>query len=184
VTSRTLSHSEIDPLNHMTSRNANSTVTCLLSAPKMRAMNILNGWLAQGLFGFPIRALTERKRQYQWNSQHRTMKLMPRRKRWNGLLGLYNPGSEILPITLLNRTRIAAQGAQLHFESESETLEWLRGQRPMKWVYTSQGLAAGWFETPARNQVNVDVYQIYINRKNPVNLPGSNDDAIQVRMPR
>jgi hypothetical protein len=131
-----------------------------------------------------IRAKTERKRQYQWNDQDKTIELMPRRERWNGMLGLYNPGSEIFPMTLLNRTRIVAQEAELHFESESEALEWLRSQRPMKWVYTSKGLVFGWFETPTRNQVNVDVYQIYINKKNPVNLPGANDNAIHIQMPR
>ncbi len=87
-------------------------------------------------------------------------------------------------MTLLNRTRIVAQEAELHFESESEALEWLRGQRPMNWVYTSQGLVVGWFETASRNQVNVDVYQIYINKKNPENLLGANDNAIHVKMPR
>ena len=131
-----------------------------------------------------IRALTERKRQYEWNGQSKAIELIPRKERWNGVLGLYNPASEIFPMTLLNRTRIVAQEAELHFMTQEEALAWLKLQRPMQWVYTAEGLVVGWFETPSRNQVNVDVLQIYINGEKPTQLPGSANNAVRVETSR
>jgi hypothetical protein len=49
-------------------------------------------------------------------------------------------------------------------------------------VYRNDGLAVGWMLVPARRQLDVEVWQIYVNGKKPGRLPGARDDLIDVRM--
>ena len=48
----------------------------------------------------------------------------------------------------------------------------------MKYVWTNTDLVAGWCVTPYRNQINIDLWQVYIDGKKPVELSGARDNAI------
>jgi hypothetical protein len=50
----------------------------------------------------------------------------------------------------------------------------------MKYVYDNSGLTVGVLVTLAREQVNVDVYQICIKGSKPRSLPGARDGLIRL----
>ena len=50
----------------------------------------------------------------------------------------------------------------------------------MDWVYTPDGLVLGYGLTPSRRQVNIDVYQVLLGGKKPLQLRGAKPDAITV----
>jgi len=74
---------------------------------------------------------------------------------------------------------VVEEGRQ-HFETEDEALRWLAARSFMPYVYRSDGLVVGWSKTPARRQLNVEVWQIIIKGEKPIDLPGSQDDKIRV----
>ncbi len=73
---------------------------------------------------------------------------------------------------------------QQHFQTEAEALKWIgEQQKGQPCVWRGDGLMICWSKWPPRKQINVDVWQIYINGKKPTNLPGSQDSKIVVEQP-
>jgi len=73
---------------------------------------------------------------------------------------------------------------QQHFCSQDEAVEWLTygwNKQGINLVYTSDGLAVGFVEIKHRSQINVNVWQIYINGEKPINLKGAQNDQITIR---
>ena len=118
-------------------------------------------------------------RTYVWDGQEKTIKLQKRREIWNGLTGIYDPASAWIDTSV----RIVAQEGQLHVESVDEALEWMRLGAGVGWVYTDEGLLVGFLKTPQRNQINVDVVQVYVQGKKPTTMPGATNEAIKVAAP-
>jgi hypothetical protein len=118
------------------------------------------------------------KRKFTWNGKSQVVRMIPRSERWQGMLGLYNPASTWF---MSCRKRLVVQEAQLLFNTQEEIKAFLKeGSSYMDWVYTRDGLVVGFGETPARNQVNIDLWQIYLTDRKPNDLSGARPDNIRI----
>ena len=130
-----------------------------------------------------IEALRGTKRAYTWDGQTREVLLAARKARWYGSMGIYSPGdSSFASVNGIHRAVV--QEGQQHFGSLKEAMDWLN----QPWhrdelSYTNSGLVVGWSRTPGRGQLNVEVWQIFIDGKKPTSLPGAKDSAIRVYRP-
>jgi hypothetical protein len=124
------------------------------------------------------------KRRFRWEDHDEVRTLIPRKERWLGELGAYDPAPAY--IWEVFTPRIVATDSQLHFDSMSDIDKWLYQSSPvLDWVYTDDGLVVGFSKNPNRYQVNVAVYQLYLNGKKPTNLEGSRPENIKTkRRPR
>src|SRR5205814_6555865 len=120
------------------------------------------------------------RRSYSWEGVTRSVEMWPRDERWYGSMGLYfpGPGDHWFPHDGISRA-VVEEGQQ-HFQSQSEALSWLQARTWMPFVYNSTGLVVGWGKTLPRRQLNVEVWQIYINGSRPSFLPGACDSCIHV----
>ena len=121
------------------------------------------------------------KRYYTWDGITRSVVMWPRSKRWYGSLGIYypGPGSHWLPKHNGISRGVLEEGQQ-HFKTTQEAMEWLH--KHSKWyptVYRDDGLVVSFGKNLKREQINVDVWQIYVNGKKPIKLEGSRNDAIK-----
>jgi len=130
-----------------------------------------------------IEHASDTKRRYTWDGASRVVSLVPRRERWYGGLGLYCPGDYgFQPNNGVSRAVV--EEGQRHFKNEADALAWLDepyNSDTLNFVYTRDGLAVGWHKVYARQQLNVDVWQILIDGKKPQNLPGARDDLVSVK---
>ena len=106
-------------------------------------------------------------------------RMLRRKERWNGSLGIYSPGRSN------GRTdRLVYSEGQLFFDSESDALKYLYvGSLRSKPIYTNDGLVFSFYESQGpRGMVarSVEVFQIYIQGKKPTQLRGADDDAIKL----
>jgi hypothetical protein len=124
------------------------------------------------------------KRSYTWEGATRSVEMWPRDDRWYGSLGLYFPGPGEHWKNHKDITRGVVEEGQQHFKTAEEALKWLGERKWMPYVYRDDGLVVGWSKTPARRQLNVEVWQILINGKKPVKLRASQDDKIKVEQPK
>jgi hypothetical protein len=123
------------------------------------------------------------KRLYTWEGATRSVEMWPREERWYGSLGLYFPGPGEHWANHKGITRGVVEEGQQHFDTTEEAQKWLAGRVYMPCVYHDDGLVVGWSKTPARRQLNVEVWQIRIKGKKPTKLPGSQSDKIKVEQP-
>jgi hypothetical protein len=124
------------------------------------------------------------KRSYTWEGATRSVEMWTRDERWYGSLGLYFPGPDEHWEEHKGITRGVVEEGQQHFKTAAEARKWLAGRKYMPYVYRGDGLVVGWQKVPARKQLNVEVWQIYINGKKPAKLDGSQDDKIKVEKPK
>ena len=117
-------------------------------------------------------------RSYTWQGATRSVTMLPRAERWYGSLGLYYPGPGLHWLPHKGIARGVLEEGQQHFKTVAEALKWIRSRTWMPYVYTSSGLVVGWKRVPARMQLNVEVWQIYINGRKTSNLPGSQNSRI------
>jgi hypothetical protein len=120
------------------------------------------------------------KRSYSWEGATRFVIMLPRHERWYGSLGIYYPGPGNHWKNHKGIRRAVVEEGQQHFVAVDEALKWIDSRAWMPHVYTDDGLVVGWEKTPSRDQLNVDVWQIYINGEKPANLPGSQNDKVIV----
>jgi len=124
------------------------------------------------------------RRFYTWEGATRSAVLIPRSERWYGSLGLYyaGPGDHWQPHNGL--TSGVLEEGQQHFESTEDALKWMESgpiRGFLRPVYTDTGLLVGWNKDPhGRNQLSVEVWQIYIDGEKPTRLPGSMNDRIRL----
>jgi hypothetical protein len=117
------------------------------------------------------------KRRYEWDGNTRVVKMIPRQVPFQRKLGLYNPSDSWMRNPL--EVRLVVEESILNFENEGEMYAFLRqSSNYMKWVYTADGLVVGFGETPARNQVNIDLWQLLLRGKRPEALRGAKSDRI------
>jgi hypothetical protein len=120
------------------------------------------------------------KRKYEWDNQQRIVKLTARSEPFRGRLGIYDPADAwaILPF----RTRLVVEEAVRNFEGEGQMRAALvESNSIMDWVYTDTGLVVGFGRTPARRQINVDLWQFSLQGKKPNNLTGARPDRIVLK---
>jgi hypothetical protein len=126
-----------------------------------------------------IEYLSSLERRYKWNGQDEKRLLVPRKESWLGRIGAYDPATAYF--WEIFDTRIVAEDSQVDFETMEDVEQWLyQGSAVLDWVYTDDGLVIGFAKTSSRNQVNIEVYQFYINGKKPSKLKGSRSKNINV----
>jgi hypothetical protein len=102
------------------------------------------------------------KRYYTWNGVTRSVVMWPRAARWYGSFGVYypGPGSHWLPKHEGISRGVLDEGQQ-HFDTLEEAIFWLR-KHDRDCVYRDDGLVVCFSINLGREQINVDVWQIYI----------------------
>ncbi len=119
-------------------------------------------------------------RSYTWDGATRSAELEPRTERWYGSMGAYYPGPGEHWKSNNGITRGVLQEGQQHFENVEAAKKWLAQQS--KWystVFTDSGLVVSFSKVEGRRQINVEVWQIYINGKPPKELQGADDTKLQ-----
>jgi len=125
-----------------------------------------------------IEYLSPLERRYKWGRYDEIRTLIPRKKRFYGELGAYDPASAFV---WEDGPRIVATDSQLYFKNMKEVkAELYQGSAVMDWVYTDYGIVIGFSTSPSRKQVNIDVYQYFINGKKPTKLAGSRSENIKI----
>ena len=124
------------------------------------------------------------RRFYTWDGETRSVALKPRSTRWHGSLGLYYPGPGNHWSDHNGIRRGVLEEGQQHFESTEDALKWIQSgpiRLFLRPVYTDTGLLVGWHKDPhGRNQLSVEVWQIYVDGEKPLRLPGSMNERIRV----
>lgn len=116
------------------------------------------------------------ERRYQWDGASRVVKMIPRDKPFRGVLGLYEPANA--PIGDEN-VRLVVQESKIYFSNYEELYSFLRqSSGVMDWVYTSDGLVVGYSKSASRNQINLDLWQLFVGGKKPSDLRGARDEDI------
>jgi hypothetical protein len=149
-----------------------------------------------------VTAGKEFERRYIWAGDTRTVIMWPRKKRWYGSLGMYNPGAYITGDLEQWKEhdgikRYVVEEGQRHFTNTAEAIEWTRhgSGKPdnLDYIYNDTGLVVGMDKQPRSLEerkktdfpgtLEVDVWQIYINGKKPQKLDGSKNQGITVYYP-
>jgi hypothetical protein len=120
------------------------------------------------------------KRSYTWDGETRSVEMWPRSERWYGGLGIYFPGPGNHWREHNGITRGVVSEGQLHFKTLEEANQWIDSPKYMPFVHRNDGLVVGWEKNLSRNQLTVEVQQIYIDGKKPSKLPNSEDNKIVV----
>jgi len=119
------------------------------------------------------------KRIYESGKWKEEKYLIPRKERWYGSLGLYDPAASNVPYG-----RLLVDEGRLYFSSIAEALRYLYvGSTFYQPVYTNNGLVFGFHLESMGNKEptrSVRLWQIYINGKRPISIPGADDAAIKV----
>lgn len=138
------------------------------------------------------------ERHYTWAGDTRTVVMIPRKERWYGSLGMYNPGSyisgEVEPWKEHDGIkRYVVEEGQRHFTNTTDAVNWIqRRGRSLSYIYNDSGLVVGMQKSlpppemvkqGAPGTLSVDVWQVYINGKKPKKLEGAQNDAITVHYP-
>ena len=107
------------------------------------------------------------KRYYSWDGATRSVVMWPRTDRWYGSLGLYYPGPGFhwMGLNVIKRG-VVAEGQQ-HFDTIKEAVAWLHSKSNSDCVYRDDGLTVCFSKNIARHQLNVHVWQIFIEGKTP-----------------
>jgi hypothetical protein len=119
-------------------------------------------------------------RSYSGQNWSKISVLMPRKTRWYGSLGLYDPAESNSP-----GDRLLIDEGKHFFQSESEALRYIQYLSayygPM--TYNNSGLVIGYKvidipkEKPTRS---LTIWQFYINNMKPKSLRGANDRNIAI----
>ncbi len=119
-------------------------------------------------------------RSYTWDGATRSVEMGVRKIRWNGSLGLAFPGPGDHWKENNGITRGVLEEGQMRFNTVAEAMQWLGGKgKEMPIVYRNDGLVVGFGKNLSRKQLNVEVWQIYINGKKPTSLTGSQNAKIR-----
>ena len=77
--------------------------------------------------------------------------------------------------------RIVANDSEIHFDNMDELVKFLyQGSEYYDWTYTDDGLIVGFGHDDTREQVNIDVFQAFVDGKKPDVIDGSRSDNIHV----
>lgn len=119
------------------------------------------------------------KRKYEWDGRSRVVKMILREESFQGRSGLYDPADSwgLNPFEI----RLVVEESTVDFDNEDQIYAFLRqSSNYMDWVYTSDGLVVGFARTPARKQINIDLWQILLRGKKPNGLKGAKQNAIRL----
>ncbi len=109
----------------------------------------------------------------------RLLDTIPREEKFEGKLGIYNPGA--VKFFSFNETRIVFEESTINFDNYEQIRAFLKQSRQvMDWVYTKDGLVMGFSRDSVRRQVNIDIWQILISGNKPVDIQGSRENSIHL----
>ena len=117
-------------------------------------------------------------RRFELDGRSRTIRMTQRPAMFDRRSGIYDPADWFWPWA--PSLRIVCDESVINFDTIDELYAFLAGQRSMDWVYTTDGLVVGFDRTPARHQVNVDVYQLLVRGKKPKALRDARPSAIRL----
>ena len=123
-------------------------------------------------------------RTYEWKDCRLDSHPSPRRSRWFGSMGVYDPAAYLGgPITKQcdGIFRAVTQEGQIHFDDEEFLREWLRRLPARPTVMTNLGLVVSWGFVPSRQQLNVDVWLICLNGKPVTWLAETSNSSVTVK---
>jgi len=142
------------------------------------------------------------ERRYTWAEDTRTVMMIPRKTRWYGSLGMYNPGAYIEGKLEPWKghdgiKRFVVEEGQRHFTNTTDAIRWIRqgsgAPDNLDYIYNDTGLVVGMDKQPRSLEerkrpdfpgtLEVDVWQIYIGGKKPVKLEGSRNASITIYYP-
>jgi hypothetical protein len=111
-----------------------------------------------------ISAVNKNKRKYTWDGDSVIVKLIPRKERWYGSLGLYHP--QVRPPHKGVVHMIVEEGQQ-HFQTVDDAVQWIAtfGEKS---IYSDDGLLISadlTGENTNQKFVSIQVWQIYIGGK-------------------
>ncbi len=118
------------------------------------------------------------ERIYTWDGASRKAELKPRKTRWFGSFGAYSPGRGFHWEENHGILRGVLEEGQQHFNSLDEAIAWLKLPYHSNCVYRDDGLAICYSKNIKRFQLNVSIWQIYIEGSKPLNPPESAGDRI------
>jgi hypothetical protein len=114
-----------------------------------------------------IKSGTGLKRFYSWDGATRSVVMWPRPSRWFGSLGMYYPGPGFHWLPHKGIKRGVLNEGQKHFNTAEEAVRWLSQRNNNDCVYRDDGLAVCFSKNLNRYQLNVDVWQIYVEGITP-----------------
>ena len=139
------------------------------------------------------------ERNYTWAGDTRSLVMWPRKERWYGSLGMYNPGAYIDGELEQWKEhdgikRCVAEDGQRHFTNTTDAIKWIKKRGGnLDYIYNDDGLIVGMDKQPPSLEerkkgdfpgtLSVDVWQIYIDGKKPQKLEGSSNSSIAVYYP-
>jgi hypothetical protein len=133
-----------------------------------------------------ITAGTGFERFYTWDGDTRSQVLKPRKKRWAGRLGIgYSKANMWQNHHTITNANL--EEAQMHFSTIEEAMRFIRHRTRLdgNTVYNDNGLVVTWKKEihPFKDNGNVlivYVWQVLVNGKKPLKLPGSQNDKLSV----
>lgn len=153
-------------------RISSSIVIFLLGCSLLHAENISETVLSEGMSiivqadwaTIEISAIGKNRRKYTWDGESVIVKLIQRKQRWYGSLGLYHP--QIRP-PHKGVVHMVVEEGQQHFQTISDAVQWIGtfGEKP---IYRDDGLLISadlTGENSDQKFVSINVWQIYIGGK-------------------
>lgn len=129
------------------------------------------------------------KRIISWDGASRSITLVPRKKRWYGLLGLVSPAPPDNHCKYHNGiTRILVEEAQINYPNLKPFYKSVNSpHKRANSVYRDDGLWVKWYKAvkPDRGPggaLDIMIFQILVNGKKPEHLIGSRNDMITLEI--
>jgi hypothetical protein len=118
-------------------------------------------------------------RRFEFDGQSKTVRMTQRQEMFDGRSGIYDPADRLWPFT--SSLRIVCEDSDVNFDTVDQAYAFLyQGSEVEDWVYTPDGLVVGFGRNQARNQINVDLFQILIRGKKPSGLKWARPAAIHL----
>lgn len=119
-------------------------------------------------------------RSYTWEGATRSVEMGARKVRWYGSLGLAFPGPGDHWKEHNGITRGVLEEGQMRFTTVAAAMKWINDRsKGTPLVYRNDGLLVAFGKNLSRKQLNVEVWQIFINGRKPTVLDGSQDSKIR-----
>ncbi|MEN8171216.1 MAG: hypothetical protein ABFS08_13420 [Pseudomonadota bacterium] len=128
-----------------------------------------------------IHATSELGRSFTWSGSTRSVRMLPRKERWQGSLGLYYPGPDSHWEEHDGITRGVLEEGYQNFDSIDDALAWIKKKVYWGATYRGDGLLVSFHKSKgAGGTLHVGVWQILVENEKPIKLPGSDNSSIFV----
>lgn len=115
------------------------------------------------------------RRVYSWRGFRRGVILEPRDERFAGSMGIHYEGEPSVWEPADGITKVDLEEGQRRFETMDDAMIWMQIRR-LRYSYNNSGLVVGW--KPDGDTLQVEVWQFYIDGKQPTSMPEADDTRI------